>query len=241
MGKEGTAESLRWVLLCLTAASLLLGLVLVVTGAVVLAEYNIYLDFVTRKYTETAVFILVVGLVVATVSAVGFYAAAKFNFCMMATFLTIMVVMELITAVTTFALPREKSEQIGMRKMLKETLQTYQDSEEDTESEAWDLIQTELSCCGIKGPEDYSTPVLPISCCGPLKIDNLGLVESCHNETVTIFKTGCEDAFKSMLHKNVGVVGAIAVMVAMFQIVIISSSTILVKKWQLPGHCYPCY
>merc|ERR1719431_1047589 len=96
----------------ITIASIVLGLVMLVVGSVLLAQYSIFLDFVTSRYTETAVFLLVMGIVIMVVSAIGLYAALNFHFCLMTTFLVIMVaavVMEVIASVTFFALNNDPS------------------------------------------------------------------------------------------------------------------------------------
>jgi len=250
MGKN-TEKSFRGLLLGLTGASMFLGLILLIVGAVVVSDYNVYLDFITGKYMESAVFILVMGVIVMTVSGIGFYAAFKFHYCMMTTFLSLMVVAvvcELIAAVTTFALNGEPSHQIGMRNMLKHSLEMYGSPSEPQETAAWDMIQTELKCCGLKDVNDYKYSnftikfgYLPRSCCGPLKIDLAKDLEKCKPETDSRHQEGCLAALKSVLRSKVGVVGAMAVVVAIFQITIIVGASVLVKKWKVPGHCYPCF
>merc|ERR1711892_15310 len=237
--KPETAKC-RKLLLSLTLVSLAVGLLLLVAGAVVLAKYNIYLDFLTTKYTASASFILALGIWTMMVSACGFYAAFKTNYCLMTTFLAVMmvvVVMEVIAAVATFALASESSDKMARRHMLRETLAKYQEGVEDAHSRAWDLIQTELSCCGLRGARDYVTPVLPASCCGPLRIDTLGKVETCSTDTETLYKFGCETAFQNYLNRNAGILGGVAVLVAIFQVVVITSSTVLLKRWEKPQHC----
>lgn len=64
-------ERRRKLLVALTVVSVLLGLVLVVVGSVLLARYNVFLDFVTPRYTETAIFLLVMGILIIGISVVG--------------------------------------------------------------------------------------------------------------------------------------------------------------------------
>ena len=64
-------ERRRKMLAGITIASILLGFIMLVVGSVLLAQYSIFLDFVTSRYTETAVFLLVMGIVIMVVSAVG--------------------------------------------------------------------------------------------------------------------------------------------------------------------------
>ena len=70
MGKK-TEKSFRGLLLGLTGASMFLGVILLIVGAVVVSGYSVYLDFITGRYLESAVFILVMGIVVIIVSAIG--------------------------------------------------------------------------------------------------------------------------------------------------------------------------
>ena len=108
---------------------------------------------------------------------------------MMATFLSIMVIAiicELVASVTIFALNNEKSHDLGMRRKLKRSLEMYGSDSSPDQTDAWDVIQTELQCCGLAGVEDYATSTflsqtgqLPRSCCGPLQIDTLGQIEHC--------------------------------------------------------------
>jgi len=249
--EKKTEKSFRNILLGLTGASLLLGLVLLIVGSVMVSGYNVFLDFITGRYKESAVFILVMGVIVICVSSIGFYAALKSHYCMMATFLSIMVMViicELVASVTIFALNNERSHDLGMRKKLKKSLEMYGSDSAPDQTAAWDLIQTELQCCGLAGVDDYTsstylsqTGQLPISCCGPLQLDTLGQAEPCRAETASRHQTGCVAALKSFLRSKCGVMGAIAVVVAIVQITIIVGASILVKKWKVPGHCYPCY
>ena len=74
MGKK-TDKSVRSVLLGLTGASMFLGLILLIVGAVMVSGYSVFLDFITGRYLESAVFILVMGVIVICVSTIGKYYA----------------------------------------------------------------------------------------------------------------------------------------------------------------------
>jgi len=241
---EARKSKCRRLLLSLTLVSLFVGLVLSVTGVLVLTKYNLFLDFLTTRYTASASFLLALGIWTVLVSATGFYAACRTHYCLMTTFLSLMVlvvVLEVVAAVASFALASETSDMLARRHMLRDTLARYQEGAEDSHSKAWDLIQTELKCCGLSGARDYVTPVLPTSCCGPLKIDTLGEVETCSKETETLLDLGCEKAFQGYLNRNSGILGGVAVFVAAFQVAVISSSTVLLKRWERPEHCFPCF
>ena len=76
MGKR-TEKSVRGILLGLTGASMFLGVILLVVGAVMVSGYSVFLDFITGRYLESAVFILVMGIIVICVSACGKFSAKR--------------------------------------------------------------------------------------------------------------------------------------------------------------------
>ena len=76
MGKR-TEKSVRGILLGLTGASIFLGVILLVVGAVMVSGYSVFLDFITGRYLESAVFILVMGIIVICVSACGKFSAKR--------------------------------------------------------------------------------------------------------------------------------------------------------------------
>jgi len=70
---------------------------------------------------------------------------------------------------------------------------------------------------------------------------NVVMVEECRKETPTVHKEGCQRAFRAFLGRKVGAIGAVSVIAALLQILVIYASSTLVKKWRIPGQCYPCY
>jgi len=238
-------ERRRKILIAIASFSILLGFFMMVVGCVMLGQYNIFLDFVTPRYTETAIFLLVIGIFTMVVSGTGVYAAVMQHFCLMTAFLAVMVavvVLEILASVTFFALNNDPSMHANTNAMLKKTLQRYgSEGNPPASEEAWNLIQVELQCCGLSGPDDYPADgPLPTSCCSELRINVLDL-EECRKETPTLHTEGCQRAFRAFLGRKVGAIGAVSVAAALLQILVIYVSATLVKKWRIPGHCYPCY
>jgi len=246
----------RCVLLLLTGGSLLLGLVLLIVGFVMISGYNVFLDFITGSYKESAVGILVMGVIVVCISSLGFYAALKSHSYTMAIFLICMVlaiICELLAS-ATIQLTKEKSQDLGMQKKLRNYIHMYGSDSFKDQTDAWDLIQTELECCGLAGVEDYAnstflsqTGQLPRSCCGPLQIvdsryiwPDIDKIEPCRKETASRYQTGCLLALKSLFSSKDVVFGVIAVVGSIMQTTIIVGATVLVNKWKLPGYSFPC-
>ena len=70
--REKTAEdSCRATLLSLTSFSACLGFILFLTGCIITSYYNAFIDFITGRYTEGSIFLIVIGLVVIAVSGLG--------------------------------------------------------------------------------------------------------------------------------------------------------------------------
>ena len=66
-----TEDTCRVFLLALTGFSGSLGIILFISGCVATAEYNLLLDFITGKYTESSIFMILIGIIVIIVSALG--------------------------------------------------------------------------------------------------------------------------------------------------------------------------
>ena len=183
-----TEDTCRVFLLALTSFSGTLGIILFITGCVVTSQYNLLLDFITGKYTESSVFLILLGIVVIIVSSIGFYASLKSHYVLMTTFLAVMilcVICEAIGSITMFALNQDGQQQTLIRDKLVTSLKEY-DVTPNTMTDAWDMIQTDLECCGVSGPRDFrQSPFfrekshLPVSCCGPLVLDVKGQAEKC--------------------------------------------------------------
>merc|ERR1712203_2810 len=208
-------ERRRKILIAIASFSILLGFFMMVVGCVMLGQYNIFL--------------LVIGIFTMVVSGTGVYAAVMQHFCLMTAFLAVMVavvVLEILASVTFFALNNAPSMHANTNAMLKKTLQRYgSEGNPPASEEAWNLIQVELQCCGLSGPDDYPADgPLPTSCCSELRINVLEL-EECRKETPTLHTEGCQRAFRAFLGRKVGAIGAVSVIAALLQILVIYASS----------------
>ena len=187
----------------------------------------------------------------------------------MTTFLTIMVFCicsEIIGSITMFALNKDWTQEMETRERLLESLHKYSGSDQ-LEMEVWDLLQSDLQCCGVKSYQDYQSSALylekeqlPRSCCGPLQIDRLGNIAKCRSDhqrikpslpstevfpfskdTNSLHQLGCQEAITDYLSSKTGLMGAVAASIGVLQISLVTVSAYLVRKWEGPRHCYPCY
>lgn len=89
------------------------------------------------------------------------------------------------------------------------TLQHYKENEK-----VWDMVQTELHCCGINGPDDFppvlNTTVLPKSCCPLLTETNCTKADA--------IQDGCEQTLFKLLDSKKIIFGAVAIAVGLVQV-----------------------
>lgn len=248
---EKTSETgCRMLLIGLTGLSACLGFILFVTGCIITSYYNAFIDFITGRYTESSIFLIVIGMLIISVSGLGLYAAVRSDSITMTTFLTIMVFCicsEIIGSITMFALNKDWTQEMETRERLLESLHKYSGSDQ-LEMEVWDLLQSDLQCCGVKSYQDYQSSALylekeqlPRSCCGPLQIDRLGNIAKCSKDTNSLHQLGCQEAITDYLSSKTGLMGAVAASIGLLQISLVTVSAYLVRKWEGPRHCYPCY
>ena len=69
---EKTSETgCRMLLIGLTGLSACLGFILFVTGCIITSYYNAFIDFITGRYTESSIFLIVIGMLIILVSGLG--------------------------------------------------------------------------------------------------------------------------------------------------------------------------
>ena len=71
VSEKTTEDSCRTTLMSLTSFSACLGFILFVTGCIITSYYNAFLDFITGRYTEGSIFLIIIGLLVISVSGLG--------------------------------------------------------------------------------------------------------------------------------------------------------------------------
>ena len=95
----------------------------------------------------------------------------------MMTFLSIMIICiisEVIGSITMFALNKDSGQQMLLRERMLDSLKQY-----EKHNDTWDMVQTDLECCGVHSHQDHSVSPLPASCCGPLKLNINNQAEEC--------------------------------------------------------------
>jgi len=143
----------------------LTGLTILCVGAIIQSSYHHYATFVGASFWSAPILMIIVGAVVFVIAFLGCCGALKENSCMVLTFCILLLVIFLCEVGIGIAgyIKNTQIEDI-LETGFNKTMAEYNNNKE-----AWRLVQTELTCCGIKGPDDYRkvfhNDTLPNSCC----------------------------------------------------------------------------
>jgi len=143
----------------------LTGLAILTVGAYIQSAYHHYSNFVGASFWSAPILMIVVGAVVFIIAFLGCCGAVKENSCMVLTFCILLLLIFLCEVGIGIAGYIKHGQLEGILETgFNKTMAEYTENEH-----AWKLIQTEMSCCGIKGPADYQqvfhNNTLPNSCC----------------------------------------------------------------------------
>ncbi|KAG4070067.1 hypothetical protein HA402_013727 [Bradysia odoriphaga] len=141
----------------------LTGLAILCVGAIIQSTYHHYSTFVGASFWSAPILLIVVGAIVFVIAFLGCCGALKENSCMVSAFYCwSSFCAELGIGIAGYV-------KHGQLEGILETGFNKTMAEYSKNEEAWDLVQKEMHCCGIKGPADYQ-PIfqnnsLPNSCC----------------------------------------------------------------------------
>ena len=225
-------------LIGLTASSLVLGTALLLVGCTATAQFNL-LDLIADRYPATA--LLLAGLTVTAVSALGLAAALTTSYYLMVVFLMLLLVGMVfeVWAVVTWITPLgEGLYRVDVARRLADSQAGYGVAGWEGESEAWDRLQTELACCGVETSEEWPAAKLPASCCARLPLDTAGHPGLCRPASPDLHRLGCRPALAAFLRAQRGLLGGAAGLVAALQAALATAALLLLTRWTTPHHCF---
>ncbi|CAG2067506.1 unnamed protein product, partial [Timema podura] len=129
-------------------------------------------------------------------------------------FLLIIFGLELAGGITGYVLKQD------VQSMLEDSLNTtsklYGPGNDDI-TKAWDIMQNDLGCCGVQGPEDWKVAFpnssLPHSCC-----PNLALNQDC-TLIVTHSTKGCLPSLQATIEHYALVLGGVGIGIGVVQVI----------------------
>nr|XP_054761695.1 tetraspanin-9-like isoform X2 [Lytechinus pictus] len=197
-----------------------------VAGIVVLAV-GIYVNVVdgdfaqilpSLPYLSAGNLLIACGVIVLVVGFLGCCGAIKESPCMLLIFfflLLLILILEIAAGALAFTY-RNRVEEFVI-KDLTAGLSQYNKSQSLTK--AWDILQSDLKCCGVNGSSDWMTSNatligrFPDSCCKD------GFEKNCATMTGAMaWDVGCQGKLTMKLRDNIYIVGAIGIAFGLIQI-----------------------
>lgn len=195
----------------------------------------------TDKSLDTAAYVLIgFGAFVLLVSALGFFAACSQNTVFIAlyiAFLVIIFVGEFAGGITAAVYKGKIDEKLP--EILQGSLKNYTEGN-TLINKAWDYVQVWMSCCGSKGPIDYSngnftnpTHHVPTTCCvlsnsDPEKPTPKNVTACQHDADIiqkgtditsaSLKKNGCFSSFEEQIKSHLALIIGVGVGIGMIQL-----------------------
>lgn len=224
MALEGGHRFIKYLLIIFNFIFLLAGLALIIVGSVAAAKLSPYSNVAGVHFNGVGIFIIVIGIVIFLISLFGCLGAYKENYCLLITFVILMIVslLALIAAIiTAFVMKNQVKSKI--EEGLNSTIPNY--IKDDAVTKLWDEFQLDVHCCGSNSSSDWRFNVelfknhsVPDSCCMIRPIQ-----KGCGNNKLAtgdgIYTNGCVDQFSDPIFKNVVAVGGAAAAIAILQFV----------------------
>lgn len=210
----------------------LTGLLILIVGAVVQANYQHYSNFVGERIWTAPVVMIIIGAIVFITGFLGCCGAAKENSCMMLTFSILIIVIFLTEIGIAIAGYVKHAELQGiLEDQFNTTLREYE--KRPDYQDAWKLLQTELECCGINDPSDWKqvfhNDTLPPSCCTmvPIVGEQADRCTTDHSH-----QAGCLKKLLTLLDSKTLILGGVVLTVALVQLLTIFYACCLYRSFR---------
>ncbi|CAH0406655.1 unnamed protein product [Chilo suppressalis] len=229
MALGGGMSCVKYLLFCFNLLFAVTGLIILIVGAKAQISLSPYVELTGENfYISGPIVLIIVGIIVFIVAFFGCCGAFKENHCMIVTFavfLLIIFVAELAVGIAGYM--KHTDLENSIMRNLNATIKEYPTN--DDVKKTFDIIQTDLQCCGIYGPGDWKNNSLPIpeSCCAAQEIKG-GAVVACDDQN--IHKKGCLGEVVDYLRSIATVLGGVGLGIALIQLLGVIFSCCLARS-----------
>ncbi|XP_008556489.1 CD63 antigen [Microplitis demolitor] len=214
---SGGMACVKYLLFLFNLIFAITGIVFIAVGAVILAMYNDYSNFMDNWFFAAPVLMIVVGVTVFLVSFFGCCGAVKEHHCMIITFsvlLLLIFALELGAGICGYMMRNEVGKMLQSR--LNNTMPLYKSDPKVQKS--WDVMQHDFKCCGIATSSDwailYPNTELPNSCCHEVVLNH-----KCDSNSITVSSEGCMKKLKDAIEDKAVILGAVGIGIALVQLI----------------------
>lgn len=210
---EAGMKCVKFLLFIFNFIFFIVGLALIIVGAVVQTKLSAYTEFFNGTVNVAAIALIVIGGIVFIIGFFGCCGAYKEHYCMTLTFsilLAIVFIIEIAVGVAAYV-ARGKVKTV-LEEQMQNTMKNYNDK--DNVKKAWDGMQTEFQCCGVsddKGASEWDEAIglVPSSCCKS--------GATCSDTSA--YKPGCLNELFDWISDNIYLVGGVGIGMAFIQLV----------------------
>jgi len=227
---------IKYVIFLFNFVVFLCSVALIGIGAYIQVQMNKYLDFLGDTYLNTSVILIIIGGVMLLISFFGCCGACTENPCMVYTYavmMTLILLSMIGVAITIYIYKDDVSKVItdGMKK----GQQNYGKDDFKGVTEAWNIVQHELKCCGVVDYKDWENTdfgKVPDFCCKDNTQDCAnGVIDMPESQAKNvIYTTGCLSLFETTIQDNVGAAAGVGVGLIVLLFIGILVSCCVAKK-----------
>ncbi|XP_029440015.1 tetraspanin-4-like [Rhinatrema bivittatum] len=176
--------------------------------------------FATLSYSfpslSAASLFMVTGSMIMVVGFIGCLGAVTENRCLLLTFFILLLIIFLLEIITMLLFVTYRDEfHSYAQEDLKKGLRLYKTEGNLGLTTAWNTVQTEFRCCGVKNYTDWfemrNETEVPDSCC-------LEYSPTCQSDPNTWWKDPCYKKVKLWLGQNISSLGAFAICIVVIQV-----------------------
>ena len=226
-GRSGFGNLIKYTFGFLNLLIFIGGALLIGIGAAALSGDNsAFSDIISADlYTGTSIVMITAGSLVLIISFLGCCGAFRESRCMLATFFCLVLVLFVLTftaAITGFVFGGDGITE-ALRAAMTDSLDNYKAGEEPAVA-AWDTIQQDFQCCGVRGFYDYHDADSGIT----------NIPKSCYADQDTsnpskLYVQGCFNATLSFIEANSSLLGGIALGVSLFLLMAMVGACFLMR------------
>ncbi|CAH2074536.1 unnamed protein product, partial [Iphiclides podalirius] len=209
----------KYLLFCFNLLFAITGFIILIVGIWVEASSHPYIDLTDENfYTSGPIVLIIVGVIVFVVAFFGCCGAVKENQCMIVTFsvfLLIIFIAELAVGIAGYV--KHQDLETSIVRHLNSTIKDYP-TNKDVQA-TFDILQTDLQCCGIYGPGDWKNNSLPIpdTCCAGQEIMD-GAPAPCTPDSPGFHTLGCLGKLVPFFNHMAILLGGVGLGIAMVQL-----------------------